>query len=315
MAPRGRTGVAIKCETTPLAFGQRVHAAYPLSPHVLSAQAPAKVNLGLQVLRRRHDGFHDLATVFLPIGWADTLTAEPSSRLTLTTTDSALPTDDSNLVVRAAQALAAWADLEGGARLHLEKRVPYGAGLGGGSSDAATTLRLLTELWDLDVPPGELAQIALVLGSDVPFFLEAEPSLGTSRGEVLTPVLEDGYACPFWLVVAVPPVHVSTAQAFAGVVPTDLDRPGLAAAVASNDLERWRLEVTNDFQPSVEAAHPVIADVRRALEDGGAGWAALSGTGSAVVSAFQDEATARRAASDLEAECRVWVEPPRTVSL
>ena len=277
--------------------------------------APAKVNLGLHVLGRRDDGFHDLATVFLPIGWADTLAAESSSRLVLTTTDPALPTDEGNLVVRAAHALQSWADLEPGgrgrqvgARLHLDKRVPYGAGLGGGSSDAAATLRLLAELWDLDVPPHALAHIALDLGSDVPFFLSPKPSLGRGRGERLT-VLE-GYTCPFWLVVAVPAVHVSTAQAFSGVTPLSDGRPDLAGAVASNDLGRWRAEVTNDFQPPVEAAHPAIADVRRALEDGGAGWAALSGTGSAVVGAFHDASAARRAASDLEAECRVWLEPP-----
>ncbi|MGB3542066.1 4-(cytidine 5'-diphospho)-2-C-methyl-D-erythritol kinase [Rubrivirga sp.] len=270
--------------------------------------APAKVNLGLHVLRRRDDGFHDLATVFLPIGWADTLTAELSSRVTLATSDPALPTDESNLVVRAALALRSWAGLEVGAQFHLDKRVPYGAGLGGGSSDAAAALRLLADLWDLEVPPADLARLALDLGSDVPFFLESEPSIGLGRGERLRAL--EGYACPFWLVVAVPPVHVSTAEAFTGVVPRSDGRPDLAAAVVSNDLERWREEVTNDFQPPVEAAHPVIADVRRALEDRGAGWAALSGTGSAVVGAFEDGADARRVASSLEDGCRVWLEPP-----
>ena len=279
---------------------------------MLVRDAPAKVNLGLHVLRRRPDGFHDLATVFAPIGWADTLAAEPASTLALTTDDPALPTDGGNLVVRAANALRAWAGLEAGARLRLEKRVPYGAGLGGGSSDAAATLRLLTELWDLDVPDAALAEIALELGSDVPFFLEGEPALGTGRGEQLR-VLEAGgrpWACPFWLVVAVPPVHVSTATAFAGVVPHVEGRPDLESAVTSNDLGRWRLEVTNDFQTAVEAAHPAIADARRALEAAGAGWAALSGTGAAVVGAFEDERAARTAAVDLEAECRVWAEPP-----
>ena len=128
---------------------------YPADPHppVPSRRAPAKVNLGLHVLRRRPDGFHDLATVFVPIGWADVVTAEPAPTVTLTTDDPALPTDGTNLVVRAADALAAWARQPAGARLHLDKRVPYGAGLGGGSSDAAATLGLLVDLWGLDLPP------------------------------------------------------------------------------------------------------------------------------------------------------------------
>ena len=106
-------------------------------PLVRTRSAPAKVNLGLHVLRRRGDGFHDLATVFVPVGWADRLTAAPAEQITLTTSDPALPTDGSNLVIRAAMALRVWTgDSARGAVLHLDKRVPYGTGLGGGSSDA-----------------------------------------------------------------------------------------------------------------------------------------------------------------------------------
>ena len=286
-------------------------------PSVTARRAPAKVNLGLHVLRRRPDGFHDLATVFAPIGWADVLTAKPADALALTTSDPHLPTDGANLVVRAAHALQRWAGLplDGppGATLHLDKWVPYGAGLGGGSSDAAAALRLLADLWRLDVPAGDLAALALDLGSDVPFFLDPRPSLGTGRGEVLAPLVDgrgEPWRCPFWLVVAVPPVHVSTGQAFAGVTPSSQERPDLAAAVVSDDLGRWRAEVTNDFQPGVEAEHPEIAEARRALGGAGAGWAALSGTGAAVVGAFEQEADAHRAAHDLGHGCRVWAESP-----
>ncbi len=279
---------------------------------MLSRLAPAKVNLGLHVLRRRPDGFHDLDTVFLPTGWADTLSAEPAPELALTTTDPALPTGDSNLVVQAARALRQWAGAEAGARLHLDKRVPYGAGLGGGSSDAAATLRLLADLWGLDVPRPTLEELALGLGSDVPFFLDGVAAHATGRGERLVPLADETgapYRCPFWLVVAVPPVHVSTAQAFAGVVPDDRARPDLAAAVASDDLARWRAEVTNDFQAPVEAAHPEIRAVRESLEAAGAGLAVLSGTGSATVGVFEGEASAQRAAQALTG-CRIWTEPP-----
>ena len=270
---------------------------------MLSESAPAKLNLGLHVLRRRPDGFHDLDTVFLPVGWADTLTAESADALALTTTDPALPTDDGNLVVRAARALAAWGGVEAGARLHLDKRVPYGAGLGGGSSDAAAALRLLARLWELEVPADVLARLALDLGSDVPFFLDGRPARATGRGERLEPLLGadgDPYRCPFWLVVAVPPVHVGTAEAYGLVRPRDHDRPALAEAVASNDLDRWRAELVNDFQAPVEAAHPGVAAVRRALVAGGAGYASLSGSGSAVFGAFEGEAAARAAAGGVD---------------
>ncbi|WP_179299540.1 4-(cytidine 5'-diphospho)-2-C-methyl-D-erythritol kinase [Rubrivirga marina] len=276
--------------------------------------APAKVNLGLYVLRRRPDGYHDLSTVFLPLGWADRLSGRRADELVLTTTDPGLPTDGSNLVVRAALALRQWAGNPAlGAALHLEKRVPYGAGLGGGSSDAAAALRLLTGLWSLDVPEADLHALALGLGSDVPFFLDGVPAYGTGRGEHLDPLLDpDGqpYRCPFWLVVAVPDIHVSTAEAFASITPDDGSRPDLAAAVVSNDLVRWRAEVTNDFQGPVEATHPEIRAAREALLDAGAGHAVLSGTGAAVVGVFEAEDTAVEAAEALPATCRVWTELP-----
>ena len=278
-----------------------------------SRPAPAKLNLGLHVLRRRPDGFHDLDTVFLPIGWADTVSAEPADALSLTTSDPALPTDDGNLVLRAAQALCPWAGAEPGARLHLDKRVPYGAGLGGGSSDAAATLRLLTDLWGLAVPEADLQALALDLGSDVPFFLSGMAARAGGRGERLAPLVDaDGapYRCPFWLVVAVPPVHVGTPEAFRLVTPRDHGRPDLGAAVVSNDLDRWRREVTNDFQAPVEAAYPAIRAARRALAEAGAGYTSLSGSGSAVFGAFEAEREARTAAEALAPSCRVWVEAP-----
>lgn len=286
----------------------------PCALPVPARLAPAKVNLGLHVLRRRPDGFHDLATVFLPIGWADRLSAGPARRLAFSSDDPHLPTGASNLVVRAAMALRLWmGDSARGATLRLEKNVPYGAGLGGGSSDAAAALRLLAELWAVDIPEADLHALALGLGSDVPFFLDGVPAHGTGRGERLAPLVgTDGapYRCPFWLVVAVPPVHVSTADAFARVTPADHRRPDLAAAVASNDLSRWRVEVTNDFQASVEAAEPTIGRTREALLAEGAGHAVLSGTGSAVVGVFEQEDVARTAKRRLGKTCRVWVEAP-----
>ena len=276
--------------------------------------APAKVNLGLHVLRRRPDGFHDLRTVFLPLTWADRLTATPAPALALTCSDPGLPTDARNLVWQAAEAVARWAAVTPRVRLHLDKRVPYGAGLGSGSSDAAAAARLVAALWEVEVPPRALHALAAELGADVPFFLDARPALALGRGDELTPLLgEDGtpYRCPFALCIAVPPVHVATAEAFRLVRPDASPRPDLAAAVRSNDLGRWRRELTNDFEAAVGVTHPEIAAAKRKLLDGGAGWAAMSGSGSSVVGAFERAAAAGAAADALAAAgCRVWVEPP-----
>ena len=285
----------------------------PAAPPLVCA-APAKLNLGLNVLRKRPDGYHDLETAFVPLRWADRLSAVPSATLSLSCSDAALPTDGRNLVVRAALALAGHAGIEPRVRLALDKRVPYGAGLGGGSSDAAAALRLLTQLWNLDVPEAEMHALAAGLGSDVPFFLLGAPALATGRGERLAPLVRaDGtpWRCPFALVVAVPPVHVSTAAAYALVVPDDRPRPDLAAAVLSDDLDRWQREIANGFETPVVARHPEIGAARVALKAAGAGYAAMSGSGSAVFGMFEHSGDAESAAGRLAATgCRTWVEHP-----
>lgn len=290
----------------------RRHFAHAVSttPLPVLLAAPAKINLGLHVLRRRPDGYHDVETVMLPIGWTDGLTAAPADLLALTCSDPALPTDGGNLVGRAAQALAVWAGVSPRAALHLDKRVPYGAGLGSGSSDAAAALRLLAGLWGLAVPGADLHGLASGLGSDVPFFLLDGPALASGRGEILAPLSgDDGapYRLPFALVVAVPRVHVATAEAYRLVTPNDRDRPDLAAIVRSNDLARWRRDLVNDFEAPILARYPEVREAKGRLLDGGAGYAALSGSGAAVFGVFEREADARAAAEMLRADgCRVW---------
>lgn len=275
--------------------------------HALVRRAPAKINLGLHVLRRRADGFHDIETVLLCIGWADRLTARPADTLSLTCSDPSLPTGEANLCVEAAQRLAEAFDVDRGAALHLEKRLPYGAGLGGGSSDAAATLRLLDDLWGLDAPPKRLREIAAEIGADVPFFLhEDTPAvLATGRGTQLRSLRSASgapYDLPFALVVVDPGVHVSTAEAYRRVEPCATERPDLAALVRSNDLARWRAELENDFAPVVYEEHPQVEDARDRLVGAGAEYAALTGSGGAVVGVFAEARAARLAAAD--ARCR-----------
>lgn len=277
---------------------------------LLRRNAPAKINLGLHVLRRRADGFHDIETIFLRVPWCDVLSARPAPELRITCSDPSLPTDRSNLVLQAAARLTGAYGVEAGAELHLEKHLPAGAGLGGGSSDAAAALRLMAELWALDVSEERLHALATGLGSDVPFFLQsAEAAYATGRGEKLTPL---SYRCPFSVVIIAPEVHISTPWAYRQVTPQESGRPDLREVVHSGDLMRYRRELVNDFEEVVFAKHPGIRRLKEQLIAAGAGYAALSGSGSAVYGLFEEAAMAWAAVERLREEGeRVWtsVEP------
>ena len=267
---------------------------------MLSARASAKINLGLHVLRKRGDGFHDVETVLVPIGWSDEVTVESSRSLTFTCDDASLNNTD-NLCLQAAHLLRDRTGKRKGARIHLSKRLPYGAGLGGGSSDAAAVLRLLDQLWNLEMEDDALAAIAAELGSDVPFFLLRSTAYATGRGVDLTPIEQDGtpLIIPYDIVVALPNVRVSTADAYWQVVPNDVDRPDLVALVRSLDLDRWKEEMVNDFEATVLGAIPEIAALKKSMYEAGAGYAAMSGSGSAVFGVFTDSSAALAASEAL----------------
>lgn len=272
-------------------------------------RAFAKINLGLRVIRKREDGYHDLETVFHRVDIHDDLAAVPAPELSLVCDNPELATDD-NLVLVAARALKERFNVVSGARLTLNKRIPHGAGLGGGSSDAATTLRLLARLWNIEPAPGELESIALSIGSDVPFFLGEHSAYATSRGERLSwfPLV---LPCP--VLVIAPSIHVSTRAAFQSVLPRGRDAViDLRSLVlrAHGDPAAMRGLVENDFEASVFGAHPVIGSIRDRLLEGGAGLALLSGSGSAVFGLFSDPGAAERAASLFSAEHRVFLTPP-----
>ncbi len=276
----------------------------------MQRHAPAKINLGLHVKRKRADGFHEIETVFLRIGWSDRLTVVPAPELSMRCSDPALPVDDQNTCMKAARLLAAQTGTVLGARIELEKRVPYGAGLGSGSSDAATTLQLLVNLWGLDIGEDVLMDVAASVGSDVPCFLKEPAAYAEGRGELLSDLkCGDGhaYTFPFTLVVVVPPIHVSSAEAYGSVIPRDTKRPSLEALVCTNDLALWRDRLKNDFEDSVLNRHPEIAAVKQQLFDLGAGYASLSGSGSAVYGVFESDSTAElAAAADVFAGMKVW---------
>ena len=276
---------------------------------ILHAPAPAKVNLGLHVLRRRADGYHDIETCFLRIGWADQLTIYPSDRLTMETSDAQLPTDERNLCLRAANLLKEVSGTTQGAHIFLEKRIPYGAGLGGGSSDAATTLRLLNEGWGLGYSQTELLQIGRKLGADVSFFLLDQPvAYATGIGDEFHPLpCAVGGILDYPLVVVMPPVEIATAEAYRQIVPFEEREGVLPEIICQTDFARWKQTLVNDFEQVVFQRFPVVQELKELLYARGAVYASMSGSGAAVFGIFTSFEEAEKAGLHLrQAFPRIW---------
>jgi 4-diphosphocytidyl-2-C-methyl-D-erythritol kinase len=244
----------------------------------------AKINWSLRIVRKRADGFHELETLFQQISLHDVLTFTPSDRPSLVCDAPDIPCDDSNLVMRAIRALGAPP-----VAITLEKRIPAGGGLGGGSSNAAATLRAIDTLFELRTPDERLHELALQLGSDVPFFLLGGTAYATGRGELLTPVPA---VAPVPLVLILPEERVSTAEAFTALRTHSMPL-GLEAyrRMIDNDLLAHASALTNDFEAPIFARHPRLRDYKSALLARGAAWAGMSGSGSTIVGAFRSQAT------------------------
>lgn len=271
----------------------------------LELRAPAKLNLGLQVLRRREDDYHDIRSVFVPIAWYDRLEIAEAEGLSLACTDAELPEGPENLCWQAAEALANRMGRAPNVSIRLHKRIPHGAGLGGGSSDAAAVLRGCARLWEEKISTDELRALAAEIGSDVPFFLDPRPVLATGRGERLRPIetrLQDAWK---WVVV-VPGERVSSAEAYGWVRPRAGDRSDPAETVRWVRPGRWKDLLVNDFEDPVSARIPVIGEIKRRIERMGAEFAAMTGSGSAVFGLFTEAGTGERAARRLRANEPSW---------
>jgi len=270
----------------------------------------AKINLGLRILGKRSDGFHDLHTIFHRVDLFDTLTFEVvDGGILLETNRDDLPTDSGNLCVRAAEALLRRYP-DRGVHMYLEKRIPAGAGLGGGSSNAAAVLRVLPGLLDLRISEDQLREVAAALGSDVPFFLQDGSAEARGRGELLEYFAFDA---PWWILLVVPPIHVSTAWAYANLELRDnTSAPDLRDALfaARSDASALADLLQNDFERSVIRAHPGIGTVRTAMLDHGALGALMSGSGSSVFGLFSDEESARACAAEFDASHVVSLTEP-----
>ena len=247
----------------------------------------AKLNLGLYVTARRPDGYHSLESVFLPLPWTDALEVLPAPKgqaaSSLALTGRPIPGEPAtNLCLRAYELLKAdFPDLPA-AQLPLLKIVPFGAGLVGGSADAAFSLRAISEVFGLNLSVETLENYARRLGADCAFFIGNQPRLALGKGDVFEAISLDlcGTAC----VVVYPGLHISTAEAYARIVPQAPATP-LRAALAQ-PMATWRDTVSNDFETALTPVYPVLADIKRQLYAAGATYASLSGSGSAVYGLF-----------------------------
>jgi len=257
--------------------------------------APAKINLSLDILGRRPDGYHDLVSVVTAVDLCDELTVDqrPEPGLDLTCTDSRVPSDRSNLVWRAVELLARRYGINPAIRLDLAKRIPPGAGLGGGSSDAAAALWLLVRRWHLQPSLAELLAMAADLGSDVPFFLQCGTALITGRGEHVQPL---PYEPPGLVLLIMPPFQVSTAEVYGAFRPSD--------AQARQPEAWWKKRPTsvhqlsdccyNTLRPAAERVCPALASIRSRLERLGLRAVHLSGSGSVMFALLADRQEAQQ---------------------
>ena len=251
----------------------------------------AKINLGLNVMERRADGYHEIESVLVPIPLRDALEIVidptlPRGGVVYTRTGLSIDGDiERDLCMRAVRSIAHDRDLPG-LRMHLHKVVPMGAGLGGGSSDGAQALMLANKLLELKLDRDHLHRLAEELGSDCPFFLGNGAALVTGRGERISPITLD--LGGLWLVLVNPGVHVSTALVYANTDPTER-RMNLGSVLLSTKMEEWGSLAPNVMEHYVFKAHPEVGEIKQRLLEAGAVHAAMSGSGSTVFGLFRNK--------------------------
>jgi 4-diphosphocytidyl-2-C-methyl-D-erythritol kinase len=275
-------------------------------------RAFAKINLGLQILEKRGDGYHNIETVFHRINLYDDITVREyeTAGIALSCTDPAVPADSGNLCYTAAKLFFDRIGKAPSIAVHIDKTIPAGAGLGGGSSDAAATLLACNEMYNYPLDGAALSEIAAAIGSDVPYFLHPGSAHARGRGELLEYFTLE---LPYWIVLANPSIPISTKWAYESFS-TDLSlrRIDLKSLLCENIMtpRAWVNTLRNDFESIVFAAYPEIMRIKETLIRGGADFALMSGSGSSVFGLFQDERYAREIADALSRRYGVWITPP-----
>ncbi len=251
-----------------------------------------KINLGLHILNKREDGFHNLETVFYPVGLKDALEIIPSHNpgnpIEFTTTGLAVDGNAAdNICVKAYQLIKKDFPQLPAIKMHLHKATPMGAGLGGGSADGAFTLQLLNKKFNLNLSAAQLLNYALQLGSDGPFFISNKPCYATGRGEILKEITVD--LSNYKIVLVNPGIHINTGWAFTQLTPAL--PPKSIATIVAQPITTWKEELYNDFEKPVFEKYPVIKNIKESLYAAGAVYAAMSGSGSTLFGIFEKKVT------------------------
>jgi len=250
----------------------------------------SKINIGLNVLRKRSDGFHDIETIFYPVKLCDTISFKKSDEFRFFSNNSTLVDDSNNLIIRAKNKIEELTEEKVKAEITLAKYIPLGSGLGGGSSNAACTLKGLNMLYDLNLSEPRLKKISLELGSDVPFFLKSSPCYGTGRGEDLEEIkLKINQP----ILIINPRIHISTKWAFENVTPVIRDVPIKEIIKKDITAEDFRQYFTNDFEDVVSKVYPEIGLIKTLMYSSGALFSSMSGSGSTVYGIFSTLEKAR----------------------
>lgn len=260
---------------------------------MIQRKANCKINIGLDVIRRREDGYHELSTIMFPVkALYDVVSIEPTEAEQIIFHCEGIAVDcpaEDNICVKAArlmQKLYHTPNVE----IHLQKNIPFGAGLGGGSADGTAVILAMNELFNLGATGQRLIEIAAMIGSDTAFFVRNTPQLCQGRGEIMTPIelsLEGK-----WIAIAKPDVHVSTREAYSAITPQRPSIPLEQRILAP--IEEWQHTIKNDFEVSIFGSHPEVKLLKEEILKAGAEYAAMSGSGSAVFGIFANEKEAQK---------------------
>lgn len=250
--------------------------------------ANAKINLGLAIHRKRTDGFHELSSILLPIPLYDVVEIVPADSFQLTIVGLTIEGNiEDNLITRGFRLLEKECSVPP-VHVVLKKNIPMGAGLGGGSADVAFFLVAMNNYFSLGLSSDQLKKMSAKLGSDCPFFIENVPQLAEGRGEILTKVNLD--LTPYWLHLVCPDVHISTQQAYSGVVP--MEKLGIEQDWLTAPIQDWKTVVHNDFEDSLFPKYPILQEIKEKMYCNGAIYSAMSGSGSTIFGLFEKQPSA-----------------------
>lgn len=259
----------------------------------LTIKTPAKINIGLNILSKREDGYHNLETIFYPINLWDEMTIREDDKFALVTTNSQLNSEHNNTITMARKLIGELTGIEINTLVTLNKRIPIGAGMGGGSSDGAAALILFNKFYDLKLSNEVLYSLALKIGSDAPFFIEPKAKFGSSRGEICESI---GLIIDKPILIVNPGIHISTSWAFSKIRPKmpkiHLNQIEFGG---HNSLSNFKNNIVNDFESIVFNSYPEIKEIKDKMYDLGAEFSLMTGSGSTVFGIFPDILSAQNA--------------------